>query len=467
MPGRDIWFNSTFGDEAYYAILAKLPDPTKRIDIGLNNVISTPRSLRFDTWGTINDPDCQANPAGGIDICSDPAATGVVGLRKAAQADGSFLVGISCAACHAGFDPLNPPTDPNEPTWNNIHPTIGNQYGKFGAIFAANLPNGDSRIFMFNAWPRGTVDTTLLESDNITDPGTVTAFWEQKSRNRFNVGTGLPQLRSGQGGEDDLGGAVAAARVYTNIGVCFSECTFPSIASGQPLDVQACRSRCPNFPNVAQINDLTEYMATIRRPAYPELPADRAQYVQGAQVFAGTCQSCHDNRGTLQRVLSNDQVIPLNADPANTPNACRALTTNWEQNHIWANFSSDNYKARVATSQKGYRVMPLGGIWATEPFFHNQSIGDWAPPSSTPQQRAEYFKAAMLDLLSPSRTPKINTLPVLLGPFPAGTPLTYVFSRDPNGNLLCDDPVENHGHYYGSQLSDADKNALIYWLLYQ
>jgi hypothetical protein len=28
--GRNIWFNATFGDEKYYALLAQLPDPTGR-----------------------------------------------------------------------------------------------------------------------------------------------------------------------------------------------------------------------------------------------------------------------------------------------------------------------------------------------------------------------------------------------------------------------------------------------------
>ena len=74
----------------------------------------------------------------------------------------------------------------------------------------------------------------------------------------------------------------------------------------------------------------------------------------------------------------------------------------------------------------------------------------------------------MWELLKAQRTPKINVLPVQVGPFPPGTPLTDVFSRDPvTGELLCSDAVENRGHHYGSDLSDSDKDALIYWLLYQ
>ncbi len=71
------------------------------------------------------------------------------------------------------------------------------------------------------------------------------------------------------------------------------------------------------------------------------------------------------------------------------------------------------------------------------------------------------------------RAPKVHVTPVDLpapdgSVIPAGTPLTYIFSRDPaTGQILCADYVENKGHYYGTNLSDWDKAALIHWLKYQ
>src|SRR5690606_30123532 len=119
---RDVWFNKTYGGEKFFTFLKVHPDPQKRIDIGFVNVLDTPRSQRFDVWGVINDPDCKANPNGGWDICPDPTATGVVGIRKYPGPGGTWMFGSTCASCHAGFDPLKPPVDPNEPTWANIHP---------------------------------------------------------------------------------------------------------------------------------------------------------------------------------------------------------------------------------------------------------------------------------------------------------------------------------------------------------
>lgn len=468
--GRSIWFNSFYGNDGFFAFLANHPDPSKRVNVAFDKVVNTPRQQRFQTWGTINDPDCRKNPQGGPDICPDPEASGVIGIRKVKDpATGQARYGISCASCHAGFDPLNPPHNVNEPKWSNIHPSIGNQFLNSGKIFAANLAANDPRGLMFNAWPLGSVDTTLLFNDNIMNPGVITAFWNLRHRPTFKVGLSEPKIRAGQGGEDDLGGDIAALRVYTNIGVCFRECVAGPVQAGVPIDINACRQSCPQFPSQKDMDDLVAFLKSIRSPRYP----NRAEihwddYRHGKKVFEQNCASCHSDRHGAQKILSNDQVNPLVADTANATNTCRARTTNWEAGRIWAQFSSDVYKTRVTQGNRGYRTMPLVGIWATAPLLHNQSIGDWAPADASPKERGINFENAMRILLSPERTPKVNTLPVPVGPFPPGTPLTVVFSRDPaSGALLCDDALENRGHYYGSQLVNRDKEDLIHWLKFQ
>ena len=167
-------------------------------------------------------------------------------------------------------------------------------------------------------------------------------------------------------------------------------------------------------------------------------------------------------------MLSNDEVNPLVADPANATNNCRAKSTMWERGRLWAEFSSEVYKQRVEAGNRGYRTMPLGGIWSTTPFTHNQGIGVNARASASPAERMFAYWASMNELLSAEREPKINRIPVALGPFPAGTPTTLVFSRDPtSGAVLCDDIVENRGHHYGANLDGFSKFALIHWLQYQ
>jgi mono/diheme cytochrome c family protein len=404
-----------------------------------------------------------------MDLCDDPAASGIVGIRKAPGPGGTTMFGVACAACHAGYDPVRPPADPNEPDWSNIHATIGNQHLKVGAIFSANLAPTDPRALMFAAWPDGAVDTTLLFNDNIMNPGVITAFWEHTNRATFDVGMDVEKLRNGQGGEDDVGGDLAALRVYTNIGVCFQECVAGPAVTGVPIDIDTCRAACPDFPPQSDLDDMGAFLASFRAPQYTAWRELRlSKFFAGSRVFAAECASCHANDRELRTVLSNDEVIPLAEDPDNNTNACRALTSNWEEGKIWAQFSSQVYKDRVAAGDRGYRVMPLGGVWATAPFLHNQSVGGYADPTASIRARGANYEGAMRELLSRDRGLKVNALPFDLGPFAAGTPLTYVFSRDPATNaLLCNDPVENGGHYYGADLSDADKEALIHYVKFQ
>ena len=466
--GRDVWFENTYGGEKFFAFLKQHPDPQKRIDIGFLNVATTPRAERFDEWGVINDPDCEANPAGGMDICDDPTSSGVIGIKKTALPDGTFLFGTTCASCHAGFNPLAPPDDPNEPEWHNIHATIGNQYLEIGKIFAANLDPTDPRGLIFAAWPPGSVDTTLLFDDGIMNPGVITHFWAHKHRPTFEVGRDEPQLRNGQGGEDDLGGDIAAMRVYTNIGVCFQECVAPAAATGTPISIDQCRAACPDFPPQEDLDDMGAFLASFEAPQYPGFTNPAIQLIGGA-IFDANCAGCHSRDGELRYTITNDEVNPLVELGDQATNACRALSSNWEEGKLWAEFSSDVYKDRVAAGDRGYRTMPLAGIWATAPFLHNQSVGTRPPADATIGERAAAFRSSMWELMSYDREPVVHTLPVAVGPFPAGTPTRFVFSTpDPNtGQARCMDFVENRGHTYGADLSVYQKTALILFLQYQ
>jgi hypothetical protein len=497
--GRDIWFNETFGGEQFFAYLASPAAGHQQIVIGFENVLQTPRSQRFDVWGVINDPDCEANPNGGYDICDDPTATGVIGMRRGIGG----LIGAACASCHAGFDPLNPPANPNEPTWDNIHATIGNMHLDLAAVFQVNLPANDPRRQMFDAWPLGTVDTTALFNDGIMNPGTITAFWEHDDRPKFDVHRtlyeGTPNevtesgtfLNNGQGGEDSFGGGLAAARVYANIGACFGGCVAPAAATQTEIDIATCKAVCEplgQWPSDQDLEDLTTFLGTFDAPQYPGWPTNWLAYAVGGLTFQANCEHCHDNNSSLRatQVFTDDTVTlfvdDLNPDPqanlsdpaywaSNTTNNCRALTTNWEPGQIWGQFTSDEYQARAAMGDKGYRTMPLAGVWATSPLTHGNNIGVLADADATPAERAAAFRTSMLELMSANRTPIINVLtePVYLpdgqGGYtvvPAGTPHHYVYSAG-----KCVDLVQNRGHYFGADLPSWKKEALIYFLRYQ
>lgn len=485
--GKEVWLNSTFGGETYFSLI--LPAAPFDLRLGFDAVLATPRSQRFTRWGILNDPDCtDGDGSTGFDRCDDPHATGVVGIRRfdnPLPAGPRVLIGITCASCHAGLDPARPPADPNHPSWENIHLTTGNQHLDVAKIFTAHLSPSDPRYQVFHSWAPGTVDTTVLESDHINNPGMITPIFNLADRPYFHLhddGVPITVHRSGQGGEDDVGCEKSTLRVYFNIGMCAAECMVGHLANGPggsqtPIDLDQCRRDCPAFRDAER--DAVDLCAFLNTPTPPELDPsyiDHAVVDRGKQVFLHACGDCHSNGRTLgQDVLSDDLLHrargPFAREGAGEigTNRCRARTTNWQAGHIWAAFSSDEQHQR---GPGYYRDLPLLALWATAPFLHNNRLGGYRGDPSIAGRLAAY-EDAMDELLNPwkrdllgsiRRTTQAIRIATPLGdlPLPAGTPVAAFANLDPANplNNLCPDLVENGGHRFGAWLSPADKYAL-------
>ena len=475
--GKDVWFKSTFGGEKFFSLI--LPNAPFNLTLGLDVALTSPRDTRFDTFGLINDPDCVPGDAstGFLDRCADPASAGVVGIRKSVVVapDGPHvLIGVACAGCHAGLDPEHPAADPNHPGWDNIHASVGNQYIQIGKLFGAHLSSHDPRAQVFGTWAPGTVDTTAIESDGINNPGIITPFWNFPDRPFFDLThAGLPihVHRAGQGGEDDAGCEAAALRVYFNIGMCAAECMVPHLANGPggtqtPIDDAECTARCPEYVQAkSEVTDECAFMASTTSPKLVAAPhgndfIDHSQVERGRRVFEQACASCHGGH-----VASDDQVHPMAEIGTNS---CRARSTNWTAGHIWAAFSSDQYKAR---GPGFYRDVPLQGAWATAPFFHNNRLGIYNRDPSVAGRLAAY-EDAMDQLLNPWKRDLLGSIQVTTDSIqvgaltlPAGTPVAAFANVDPRtGQNLCFDLLENQGHYFGWDLSPRDKRALTEYL---
>jgi hypothetical protein len=205
-------------------------------------------------------------------------------------------------------------------------------------------------------------------------------------------------------------------------------------------------------------------------------------------------------------------------------NIARAAGTNATKGHIWDNFSSETYKQLPATGLvRGlynprdpdkplewelvgggvgyYRTPTLVSMWATAPYLHNNMLGIFNKDPSV-QGRMLAFYDATEKLLWPERRLGVQTVIVtsidteLRIPnrdeplrIPAGTPVDLIAGVDtrevpaivPNRkvlNILSDetlfrglirrnqapDFVLDRGHMFGTELSDADKRALIEFL---
>jgi hypothetical protein len=93
-----------------------------------------------------------------------------------------YRVGMSCAFCHASFHPLKPPNDLINPLWENISGNIGAQYLSMRATVGGQLTPDQFVYHLLDSQPRGTIDTSLIASDNINNPNTMNAVFGLRQR---------------------------------------------------------------------------------------------------------------------------------------------------------------------------------------------------------------------------------------------------------------------------------------------
>lgn len=217
--------------------------------------------------------------------------------------------------------------------------------------------------------------------------------------------------------------------------------------------------------------------------------------------------------------LSDDRRYPVKEIGTNV---ARAIGTNAQKGHVWEDFSSLTYKQLPAAGsisglynprkpddpisfevkQGGYyRTPSLVSMWATAPYLHNNALGTFVKDPSTAGRMAA-FNDAVEKLLWPEKRLGVQSIIVTSVPselkiagrdkpvqIPAGTPVDLIARVDPTRlpeivrnrlvlNLLSDealfrgfqrnnvapDFVLDRGHVFGTQLSDADKRALIAYL---
>ena len=158
-----------------------------------------------------------------------------------------YRVGMSCAFCHIAYNPINPPKHPSEPAWSNLLSTIGNQYFKFGKFVGFEQNETDVLWHLVNYPKAGTVDTSLVATDGINNPGVPNSIFnlqarfdiskktkrEEISKNSAQIPIlpeyGLPELPPRHvmkilfDGSDSIGALGALSRVYVNIGTFHEE----------------------------------------------------------------------------------------------------------------------------------------------------------------------------------------------------------------------------------------------------
>jgi hypothetical protein len=291
-----------------------------------------------------------------------------------------YRVGMTCGFCHVGPNPTNPPADPDNPAWANLSSNVGAQYFWIDRIFDWEGDQSNFAWQLFHTSRPGTLDTSLISSDNINNPRTMNAVYLLGPRLFHAKRWGKEQLAGGEmdnhqindyvasgplteffakpstvstprvlkDGSDSVGALGALNRVYLNIGT-FSEewlLHFNPLVGGKritPIEIKVARENSASFKATeAQTFDMAQFFLKTTGPHHLKdapggdkyLTKDKAVLTRGKIVFAETCARCHSSK------------IPDGA-PGLDPDGCNGnnYTDCW--NKYWAWTQTDEFKQKM------------------------------------------------------------------------------------------------------------------------
>ena len=254
-----------------------------------------------------------------------------------------YRVGMSCGFCHVGPNPLKPPTDPNNPKLENLSSMVGAQYFWIDRIFGWENDKSSFVFQLFHTSRPGSLDTSLISTDNINNPRTMNAVYGLKSRLDMAQKWGQERLTGGnldnkqfndfvppdnylaqffhkpdmvntphvlKDGSDSVGALGALNRVYLNIGLFSEEWLqhFNALVGGKkvtPIEIAVNEKNSSYWKaNELQTVDLALFMLKSTDPQHladapggaSYLTKDKAVLTRGKVVFAERCARCHSSK---------------------------------------------------------------------------------------------------------------------------------------------------------------------------
>jgi hypothetical protein len=253
-----------------------------------------------------------------------------------------YRVGMSCAFCHVGPAPTNPPRDPENPAWANLNSNPGAQYFWVDRIFIWNPESAPANFIfqLFHGSKPGSLDTSFVSTDNINNPRTMNAIYnlgarleaakqwkehlaggelDNKQFNDFKATQSLSNLFLApdtvwtphvlKDGSDSVGGLGALNRVYLNIGL-FSEdwlLHFNPLVGGKRITPIKIADADRNSGYWQATQQMTPDMAVFfLESGQPDLladtdygkahPLDQDKLGKGKIIFADNCARCHSSK---------------------------------------------------------------------------------------------------------------------------------------------------------------------------
>jgi hypothetical protein len=253
-----------------------------------------------------------------------------------------YRVGVSCGFCHVGPNPVKPPADPENPALTNLSSTVGAQYFWVDRIFAWNADRSNFLVQALGTSRPGSLDTSLVSTDNINNPRTMNAVYSlgdrlaaakrwghetlgpanfaNKQFNDFVQSGPLTQFYQKpdtvwtphvlKDGSDSVGALGALNRVYINIGLFSEEWLrhFNALVGGKPvtpIEITTTRANSAYWDATETMTpDMAAFLLAASGPhrlkdvsgtAAPSA-TDPATLRRGKITFAENCAGCHSSK---------------------------------------------------------------------------------------------------------------------------------------------------------------------------
>jgi hypothetical protein len=296
-----------------------------------------------------------------------------------------YRVGMTCAFCHVGPSPTHPPANPENPAWADLSSVVGTQYFWIDRIFDWEADPTSFPQQLFRSSRPGTLDTSLISTDNINNPRTMNAFyglpsrlgpakrWGREALSGGELGnkqlndyvkegalTGFYQRAAGaatatvwtphvlKDGSDSVGALGALNRVYLNIGLYSEEWLrhFNALVGGKPttkIEIATAERNSVYWqatetmtPDTAMffLKSTSGHRLEDAPGGKAFLTADKATLDRGKHVFADRCARCHSSK------------IPSPA-PGLDPDGCAGPGYLDCWNKYWAWTRTPDFKAQM------------------------------------------------------------------------------------------------------------------------
>jgi hypothetical protein len=192
---------------------------------------------------------------------------------------------------------------------------------------------------------------------------------------------------------------------------------------------------------VKRMEDLDNFLSALPPPKYP-FAIDEMLAAKGQPIYAHYCAECHD-----VGAARTSKVIPI-----------EEIGTDRERLDTWTKDAADQANEVVKSlgidrpnmvKNFGYCSPPLDGLWMRAPYLHNGSVPNLRDLLEPVEKRTKIFYSGY-DVYDP-----VNVGFVTQGP--QAKLLGWKYNVQVRGD-------GNQGHTYGTELSEADKRALVEYM---